>query len=66
MKPLLFFSALLFIYSCNNNGSGSNSGKKMYGAPKAVVTNTPDTGTQKGPLAYAPNVPHCKTTIRLK
>jgi nitrite reductase (NO-forming) len=58
MKNLLSLIAFLVIlFSCNErNGSGANS-KMSYGSPKATVTSQPNTETQKGPLAYAPNVP---------
>jgi len=43
-------------FSCKQNGNESDS-KKVLGSPKAIVTTTANTETQKGPLAYAPNVP---------
>ncbi|MBL7697813.1 MAG: multicopper oxidase domain-containing protein [Chitinophagaceae bacterium] len=58
MKPLLIFSTLLILCSCNNNKSSDDSSyKKVYGAPKATVTTQPDNDKQTGPLAYGPNVP---------
>jgi nitrite reductase (NO-forming) len=56
MKFLLVFTSIALLYSCNQNENGSNS-KMSYGAPKAVVTSTPNNESQTGPLAYAPNVP---------
>lgn len=56
MKALFYCGALFFIFSCQQNGSSDNS-KMVYGAPKATVTSTPNNEKQKGPLAYAPNVP---------
>lgn len=55
MKPLLFIAFLIFC-SCNQNNSGNNS-KMVLGAPKAVVTSSPNNDKQRGPLAYAPNIP---------
>jgi nitrite reductase (NO-forming) len=51
-----FFSLLLLLAACNEKG-GSGNTKMAYGGPKASVTSQPDHSTQKGPLAYAPNVP---------
>ncbi len=51
-----FFSLLYLLAACNEKG-GSGNTKMVYGGPKALVTSQPDNETQKGPLAYAPNVP---------
>lgn len=57
MKITLLLASIILFYSCNqNNGSGSDS-KMVLGAPKATVTSTPNNEKQKGPLAYAPNIP---------
>ncbi len=51
---LLFISSLI---SCRENNSSSNNSSHVYGAPKATVTTEPNNEVQKGPLAYAPNIP---------
>ena len=51
-----FFSLLYLLAACTEKG-GSGNTKMVYGGPKALVTSQPDNETQKGPLAYAPNVP---------
>lgn len=56
MKVLFYSCALLLFFSCQQNESSSNS-KMVYGSPKATVTSQPNNEKQKGPLAYAPNVP---------
>ncbi len=58
MKQLLFYTLLISsILSCKNNESHNDSSDKVLGSPKAVVTKEPNYETQKGPLAYAPEVP---------
>ncbi|RYZ62111.1 MAG: nitrite reductase [Chitinophagaceae bacterium] len=62
MKSFVLISGLLILFSCkqsNNTGNstGDGQGKKVYGSPKANVTNTPNNQKQQGPLAYGPNVP---------
>lgn len=58
MKCFLFFcSALFLLYACRQNQGADNTSKRVLGAPKAVVSKTPNTAKQKGPLAYGPNVP---------
>lgn len=57
MKYLLpVYVLMLFLVSCKQKNGSSNS-KMIYGAPKAIVSGSPDNGRQRGPLAYAPNVP---------
>lgn len=57
MKQLLFFTGLFILFSCNQNNQSGKKSDLVLGAPKAVVTTTPNSEKQKGPLAYAPNVP---------
>jgi nitrite reductase (NO-forming) len=58
MKNLIFFcSALFFLTSCQQNRRSNDNSNMVMGAPKAIVSNKPNTEKQKGPLAYAPNVP---------
>ncbi|MGV3527452.1 MAG: multicopper oxidase domain-containing protein [Flavisolibacter sp.] len=52
---LLAFTCFLLL-ACNDQGGQADS-KMVYGSPKAVVTKTPNTASQTGPLAYGPNVP---------
>ena len=68
MKPLLFYCLFIVLLSCNQNQNSSANSKMAYGAPKAVVTDQPNNGKQKGPLAYAPNVPklHDGDTVEVK
>jgi nitrite reductase (NO-forming) len=58
MKYFLVFLCLIpgFI-SCKQAKKPGSPGDLVYGAPKASVTNSPDHNIQKGPLAYAPDVP---------
>jgi nitrite reductase (NO-forming) len=48
---------LILLNACNNEKSSSADTKMVYGAPKAVVSTKPDNSSQKGPLAYGPEVP---------
>lgn len=57
MKQLLFFTGLFILFSCNQNNQPGKKSDLVLGAPKAVVTTMPNSEKQKGPLAYAPNVP---------
>lgn len=57
MKFLIIFSLVILSFSCTENENGKHNSDMVLGAPKAVVTNQPDNGPQKGPLAYGPNVP---------
>jgi nitrite reductase (NO-forming) len=59
MKPFLAIAAaVIILFGCSeNNKRTAPDAKMVYGAPKATVTKTPDTGEQTGPLAYAPYVP---------
>ncbi|HET9824489.1 MAG TPA: multicopper oxidase domain-containing protein, partial [Chitinophagaceae bacterium] len=46
---------ILLLVACNQNGTSHN---KKYGAPEAKVTSEPNNErSNKGPLAFAPNVP---------
>src|SRR5690348_9393051 len=68
MKPILFFSSLIFLCSCNQNDQAKTNSNLVLGAPKATVTNTPDNEKQKGSLAYAPAVPKAENgdTVEVK
>lgn len=57
MKYSLTFVALLLIFTSCTQSSASHSTDMVLGSPKAVVTSTPNNQGDKGPLAYAPNVP---------
>lgn len=69
MKLSIIFSAFILFYcSCNNQESPNNNSKMVLGSPKAVVMEDVNTGQQKGPLAYGPNVPKVQDddTIEVK
>lgn len=57
MKAILIIASSVILCSCNQNNRSSSKSDLVLGAPKAVVTSTPNNEKQKGPLAYAPNVP---------
>lgn len=57
MRILFFVFCSLILIACNQNGKQPENRHMVYGAPTATVTDQPDHETQKGPLAYAPNVP---------
>ena len=57
MKEILFLGSLIVLFACNQNDQSTKKSELVLGAPKATVTKTPDNEKQKGPLAYAPNVP---------
>src|SRR5512141_848645 len=57
MKIVLFILSAIILSSCNQNNQPGKKSDIVLGSPKAVVTATPDNESQKGPLAYAPNVP---------
>jgi nitrite reductase (NO-forming) len=58
MKPFLAIAAVLTIlFSCSENKRTAGDGKMVYGAPKATISKTADTGEQTGPLSYAPYLP---------
>jgi nitrite reductase (NO-forming) len=57
MKLILLFPLAAVMFACNSNKGSSESSDMVYGAPKATVTSQPDSGKQKGPLAYGPEVP---------
>jgi nitrite reductase (NO-forming) len=57
MKSIIFYSLVILLYACNQNENTTDNSDMVLGAPKAVVTNQPVEGKQKGPLAYAPEVP---------
>jgi nitrite reductase (NO-forming) len=60
MKQLLLYCLLInLLFSCKENEEGNDkyTSKIVMGAPKAVVTNQPNTAQEKGPLAYGPQVP---------
>jgi len=57
MKPSFILFGLIFLFSCNQKENSSDNSKKVYGAPKATISAQPNNEKQKGPLAYAPNVP---------
>src|SRR5690348_1219091 len=67
MKALSILCSWIFLLSCNQNQQSSQS-NLVLGAPKATVTSTPDNEKQKGPLAYAPNVPQLQQgdTVEVK
>lgn len=55
MKFLSLATLSIFLFACSQNSDTSS--KMVYGSPKAVVTKTPNTQQQTGPLAYGPDVP---------
>jgi nitrite reductase (NO-forming) len=57
MKLLFFYTACIFTaVACHDNSPADD--KKIYGAPKAIVTAGPNNErTNKGPLALGPEVP---------
>jgi len=57
MRKIIIISSLVILGACNPNDQSGKKSDLVLGAPKATVTNTPDNEQQKGPLAYAPNVP---------
>jgi nitrite reductase (NO-forming) len=57
MKRAAIILTIAIFYSCNQNNQTGKKSNLVLGAPKAEVTNTPNNEKQKGPLAYAPNVP---------
>lgn len=57
MNRTLFIISLIVLFSCNQNDQSGKKSDLVLGSPKAVVTHTPNNQQQKGPLAYAPNVP---------
>ena len=57
MKQILFASSFIILFACNQNDQPESKQELVLGAPKATVTNQPDTSKQKGPLSYGPNVP---------
>ena len=57
MKPIFILCGLVFLISCNQRENSADNSKMVYGAPKATVTTQPNNEKQKGPLAYAPNIP---------
>ena len=69
MRILTILSCAGFLFfSCKQNGTAENDSKKVLGSPKATVTATPNTESQKGPLSYAPNVPALQSgdTVEVK
>jgi nitrite reductase (NO-forming) len=58
MKPTLFYAlGVLLLCSCGDNDKSGTNSNPVLGAPKATVTSVANNNKQKGPLAYAPNVP---------
>jgi nitrite reductase (NO-forming) len=57
MKRTAIILTIAIFYSCNQNNQTNKNSNLVLGAPKAEVANTPNNEKQKGPLAYAPNVP---------
>jgi nitrite reductase (NO-forming) len=57
MKTVFFVGSAIILFSCNQKDQSGKKTDLVLGAPKATVTNTVNNETQKGPLAYAPNVP---------
>lgn len=59
MKQIFFPLVIFFLVAgCNQNNKTDNS-KKIYGSPKAVVSTQLNNDTaNKGPLAFAPEVPN--------
>lgn len=56
MKALVITSGLLILFlSCNQKGNQNSN--MVYGSPPAVVSDQPNNESQKGPLAYGPQVP---------
>lgn len=63
---IALLSLIVLMAACNQNNSSTN--KMAYGAPKAIVTSQPDNAPQKGPLAYAPEIPRLQggDTVEVK
>lgn len=58
MKPLLYYAGAVILFSACNQDQRSGNSKKAYGSPQAIVTNQPNNErTNKGPLAFGPDVP---------
>jgi nitrite reductase (NO-forming) len=57
MKRFFFLMSVIAFCSCNQNEKKESNVKMVLGSPKAIVTKGPTDAKQKGPLAYAPNVP---------
>lgn len=57
MKPLIITFILFVLWSCNSNDQPGKNSNLVLGAPRATVSSSPDNEEQKGPLAYAPNIP---------
>src|ERR1700675_4090598 len=57
MKPILICCSFFLLASCGQNDKTKDS-EKIYGSPKAIITNQPDNERGlKGPLSYGPEVP---------
>jgi nitrite reductase (NO-forming) len=58
MKSIILLSSLILLFcSCNQGNNSVNNSKMVLGSPKAVVTSEQNSGKEKGPLAYGPEVP---------
>lgn len=57
MKPLLALLGTIVLFSCNEKKQSTKNSDLVLGAPKATVTTASNNEKQKGPLAYAPNIP---------
>jgi nitrite reductase (NO-forming) len=68
MKQVLVLVSIMVACSCNQNDRSGEKSNLTLGAPPAVVSNTPNNEKQKGPLAYAPNVPNLQDgdTVEVK
>lgn len=57
MKHGLVLLGIIVLFSCNQKTQSTKNSDLVLGAPKATVNSTVNNEKQKGPLAYAPNIP---------
>lgn len=69
MRKLIFCSIIIpCLVSCESNTQTNGNSEMVMGSPKSVVTDQLNTENDKGPLAYAPQVPQVQDgdTVEIK